>query len=378
MQKAFVGIEDYLNSKYLEREEVIRGMLLASLTRQHIFLYGPPGTGKTEMLKDFCESIENADFFDWLMMKGTRPDELFGPYNPQGIREGKFHRVTDERLPRAHIALLDEIWKSSSGIINSLLRIMDNTRTFEGQRCPLIFACAASNEFPEDESLTAAYERFCLRYVVEDVKSEASKREILWGGKKRSEKITITLTDLMKAQIEVTKVTLSEDLKEACMTILRELENKNVRVDMRKNNWVVSHKGLSLVKASAWLDGRSVANAEDLRVYCDVAWAEKGQISSVSRIVRAHAQPRIGKLQAYLDKLVETVGLLESNPSPRENQVSELLERSNALKVDIENEIKAGGSRQRAQQLKKMLKDVRPIIANLARRAVGNYGPGGA
>ena len=39
-------IEAFLSTMYMEREEMIRGMLIAFIARQHVLLVGAPGTAK--------------------------------------------------------------------------------------------------------------------------------------------------------------------------------------------------------------------------------------------------------------------------------------------------------------------------------------------
>src|SRR5262249_12700742 len=69
-------------------------------------------------------------------------------------------------LPEADIVFLDEVFKSNSAILNSLLTLLNERRfTSGGQiiKCPLLSAFGASNEVPSDETLAAIFDRFILR-----------------------------------------------------------------------------------------------------------------------------------------------------------------------------------------------------------------------
>ena len=77
-------------------------------------------------------------------------------------------RETAGYLPRAHVALIDEIWKCNAAIINTLLSVTNEREHFNGrhvERVPLISLVVTSNETPAaDASLEAIYDRIVLRY----------------------------------------------------------------------------------------------------------------------------------------------------------------------------------------------------------------------
>jgi MoxR-like ATPase len=82
------------------------------------------------------------------MTRFTTPEELFGPVSVQGLKADQYRRVTAGKLPEAPLAVLDEIFKANSAILNALLTLM-NERQFDngGQRVsvPLISLFGASN-----------------------------------------------------------------------------------------------------------------------------------------------------------------------------------------------------------------------------------------
>src|SRR5881392_2981474 len=84
----------------------------------------------------------------------------------KAFREGSYVRRTDAMLPEAEIAFLDEIFKSNSAILNSLLTILNERRFFTGSRAinvPLCSLYGATNEIPNDEALSALFDRFLIR-----------------------------------------------------------------------------------------------------------------------------------------------------------------------------------------------------------------------
>jgi MoxR-like ATPase len=113
--------------------------------------------------------------FSILLTKFSVPEEVFGPISLAALKEDRFRRVTAGRLPEAHLAFIDEIWKASSAILNTLLRML-NEGVFENDgefaRVPLRLCVAPSNEWPAAETgkeLRALLDRFLFRETVRPI-----------------------------------------------------------------------------------------------------------------------------------------------------------------------------------------------------------------
>ena len=169
---------------FKEREAEINGSLLAVLSGENLLFLGPPGTAKTQLAKNICQSIEGGNFFNYLLTSFSTPEEIFGPLSLKALEEDEFRRKIDGCLPTAHIALLDEIFKASSAILNSLLTILNEHKYHNGQDLvdvPLLSVFGASNEFPdENESLEALYDRFLFRYRLAYIQDEQNFRDLLF------------------------------------------------------------------------------------------------------------------------------------------------------------------------------------------------------
>src|SRR5512140_1036730 len=162
-----------LESRFLGKDEVIRLLLIAVLAGEHAVLIGPPGTAKSALLRTFARMMQ-ANYFEYLLTRFTEPNEIFGPVDIAAFREGKYVRRIEGMLPTAEIVFLDEVFKSNSAILNSLLHVINERRFTSGAQVidvPLISLYAASNEVPNDDSLSAMFDRFLLRVLSDNLDS---------------------------------------------------------------------------------------------------------------------------------------------------------------------------------------------------------------
>src|SRR5262252_1995100 len=154
-----------LERQFLGKDEIIRLLMVAVVAGEHCVLLGPPGTAKSALIRSLAELLQ-ARYFEYLLTRFTEPNEIFGPVDSAAFREGKYRRNTAGMLPEAEVVFLDEVFKSNSAILNALLTLLNERKyTSGGQilKCPLLSCFGASNEVPNDETLTAIFDRFLLR-----------------------------------------------------------------------------------------------------------------------------------------------------------------------------------------------------------------------
>ena len=155
----------------VEREALAEMIALAAVAGEHVLVIGPPGTAKSEAVRRIARAVDSR-IFEYLLGRFTEPSEIFGPIDLRRLKEGFVETETAGMLPEADFAFLDEVFKGSTAILNTLLGIL-NERVFRRGhsivRCPLRVCVGASNALPEDESLAAFSDRFLVRIFVDPV-----------------------------------------------------------------------------------------------------------------------------------------------------------------------------------------------------------------
>src|SRR5437588_3453475 len=157
-----------LNRFFVAKQELIDLMVVAAVAQEPLLLVGPPGTAKSDLVLKFKDALglTEADYFEYMLTRFTEPSEILGPIDISLLREGRYIRREQGMLPTARLAFLDEIFKSSSAILNILLTIINERKFYQdGRPQPVRLRAlfAATNEVPEQAELAALKDRFCLK-----------------------------------------------------------------------------------------------------------------------------------------------------------------------------------------------------------------------
>lgn len=102
-----------LNSSYVEREDEINMLIIALISSTNAFLHGPAGTGKSQLTEDLSKRIQGSNYFRMLMGKTTEPSEVFGPVSLMAMKNDTYKVNTENKLPSAQIAFVDEVNQAS-------------------------------------------------------------------------------------------------------------------------------------------------------------------------------------------------------------------------------------------------------------------------
>ena len=171
------GLRQRLGRYFVQKQELIDLMCVCTLAQESLLIVGPPGTAKSDLVTKFCEALGlgKGEYFEYMLTKFTEPSELIGPIDLAQLKEGAYVRKIEGKLPRARVAFLDEIFKSNSAILNTLLTIINERKFYQdGQPTPvrLVMLFAATNQVPEFEELAALRDRFVLKAESVSVKDQ--------------------------------------------------------------------------------------------------------------------------------------------------------------------------------------------------------------
>jgi MoxR-like ATPase len=258
---------DPLKRAFVGKDEVIDLMGIALTAGENLFLLGPPGTAKSALVSALGRRLGGVTF-EYLLTRFTEPSELFGPFDIRRLRDGDLVTNTEGMLPEATLVFLDELLNANSAILNSLLMVL-NERVFrrgrETRRLPTLTVFAASNRLPEDEALSALFDRFLIRVVSDNVPADrlADVLHAGWAMDRAAPAAapTFGVDDVRQLGRAVALVDLS-DVVVPLANLVVQLRNAGLAFSDRR-----AVKMQRLVAASALLAGRTRGRPSDLWVF---------------------------------------------------------------------------------------------------------------
>lgn len=257
---SFEALEAYLNQCFVEKEEIIRLALLNYIIQENMLILGPPGTAKSDIISSLTAALDKQ-FFLWAMSETTTPEELFGPYSLPELKNGRYVRITDGKLPGCEVAFLDEIGKSNSVIQNTLLRPMNERYFNDGtgdKPIPLEALYSASNEMLEEPKQQAFFDRYLLRCFSNPVSDSGFVRMIKTINTGRGTSPSISAAEVAEIRGIARNVTIDADLINTLHTLRRRVTNAGISVSDRR--W---GKCLKVLKGAAALSNRNKAEEAD-------------------------------------------------------------------------------------------------------------------
>ena len=366
MHPTIQSIRNSLSSTFPERKSVIDGALSAILSSEHVLLLGPPGTAKSALVRALAQSL-GGTYFEHLLTRFSTPEELFGPISLKGLEQDTFIRLTQGKLPEAHFAFVDEVFKANSAILNSLLALM-NERLFHNAgaptRCPLVTLFGASNELPEGRELEAMFDRFLLRFEVEYLLRPGNLRAVLTAAEPTPPP-GLDLATLKQVQDQVAAIPITEATLDALISIREECKAEGIVASDRR--W---KKSLKLVKAQAYLAGATETSPEDLAFLADSLWREPKERAKVARLVGRLADP-IGSqaleiADAAREMAAKVKALHKDDRKAYLAQASQSLDGFRAQQEKLKELSRTAGQRAK-QMVNDSLTEVNQLHAELAR-----------
>ena len=341
-----------MNNIFVERDELIKLMELAIVTGTNLLMLGPPGTAKSAITYEMCGRIENANYFQWMLNKTSDPSEILGPFSVKEMENDKFMRITTGKLPEAHIAFMDEVFKSNAPTLNALLTIMNEHIFYNDGKpveVPLISMFGASNEPPEDESLDAMYDRFIFRMNVQYIHDAANKKRMhsnyvdnRAGLLNLVNKTTITLAEVQALQAAAKAVKVPKDIINKFIRLISDLDRQAVHISDRRQN-----ECFKVMQGSAVLAGRNSVTLDDFKSLVYVLWEKEEHIPLI---------------ESSILKMV----------NPYDDRFKELKENFNQVKTDIESITDSSQKSKKAIESKGVIEKIASKTNKLINEATKN------
>jgi MoxR-like ATPase len=300
---------DEVSAKFLERRHVIVAIILGVLAKQHVSLLGPPGTAKSALCREIFRRFIDALYFEALLSK-TRPAEaILGPYDIPQLRDhGDLHRKYAGFLPSVNFAMLDEWFKMSPTLGHDLLSVLLERRLHQvnGGRswidCPLYSCIGGTNELPEGDDAAALYDRVLVRVIVDYLQESGNFAAMLTGDLSPVPgEATVDFKDLADVIDNVVPgIGIPLDVQEAILRLRDNLHALEIVPSDRR--WKQS---MSLLQASAFLQGRDQVEEDDIQVLRYALWDTPVQVQQVERATLSVANPAAEAAMALLDDIEE-------------------------------------------------------------------------
>jgi MoxR-like ATPase len=323
-----------LEEKAIEREVLARLVVLNIISSSNMFLIGAPGIAKSYMVKKAAHCIEGAKYFEYLMTRTTRPEEILGvPYETEG---GVIAYNTKDSIIDSHIPFIDEGFKSPSSVLNSLLGITGNDREFHQRganrgvvKTEVRAFFTASNEFAENDEASAFVDRLHIVYEPQRIKSPENYKRFLRGDFDKSNYFSIKYTlgeiDAVKAMAE--EIIISDFVYDVMVTIKDRMVREKLEASDRK-----IENAARIMKVSAFCNRRHMLDVSDVILFLHLGWKSFEERDRIKEVV----YDTLFRTRNHFDGKLEDIKIkISSQDNVLNNEMEDVFKKRVNLGADL-------------------------------------------
>lgn len=157
---------EYVNSRIINRAEVIDQIFSALLMREHALIQSRTGAAKSLLAQQIFKTFEGAALFSVQASKEQQPDTYFGALDIEELRQGRLRHNTEGSLVESEFGFIDEIFDANDYTLRALLTTLNERALILGtQQVParVHTVIAATNYLRVSEITEALLDRFIFK-----------------------------------------------------------------------------------------------------------------------------------------------------------------------------------------------------------------------
>lgn len=321
-----------LNQRLIERDELSRLVVLAMLSKNHMFLIGERGVGKSKTVELVNGAIKDSTFWQLQINEDTKLKELYG--EKRSTDDGTVSYTAKRSLLNTHYGVLDEMYKGRGNLLNGLLELLVDASYTSGdgikRKTPLLAVFGTSNEYPTETRMLPFNDRFTVWYEVKRIQ-EPENRVKYYAGDYLDEPIEnqyFSLEDIEHISVVKNDITIPESIIALFDEITRALITQKVKTSDRKYGRVLH----GMIRVSAYLNNRSSVDISDVFLLLHTAWHDDVEKEKVKRVV---FEKIFGNQEEIDSRIVTCKQKMEDTDSFKNKHIYKYL--NNSVEIDGAN-----------------------------------------
>jgi len=300
-----------LEDRLIEREELIKLVILAIFSKSHMFLIGERGVGKSLAIRLFGELVDKAKYWELQVGNDTKSKQIFGKIKE--AKNGTYYYQGVNTILDAHFAFLDEMFKAKSEVLNMLLQLMADRyyTTGDGRMIdvPLISLFGASNEYPTGKLAEPYLDRLLFWYDVKRIENEENRLKYFAGdfNQEPIKEPIFNVDEILAVNAESKKIVIEDDVLRAFNNIVNQLILQGVKTSDRKY-----FNTIKAMKTSALLNNRKKVNFSELFLFTYTSWHDDIEKRKTEEVIYTELFSNTVNLKSKIEDITKQVESIET------------------------------------------------------------------